>query len=543
MQISEIIDSLDWSDGPGTRTAEPTGDFWRHWSERKSDLKASGISPIKLDSGRWLIRWFDGRASAKPVVQKSEIAAPLKPSKGFVVPAPKDCTYFPFQLAGIEFCSKRRAAYIGDVPGLGKTVQSVGVANLDSSIKKILILTKASLKTNWYRELKKWLVRPLSVGICSGGDWPKTDVVVANYDIIHRHYDALRRFEWDLVVLDEAQAIKSRNARRTQHVIGKKISKRKKMKGAKELLPIPARRKICLSGTPIENRPEEIWTALNYLEPEKWPSFYPFAKAFCDMKQSPWGLDTTGASNLDELRSRLSGLMIRRQKHEVLPDLPPKTRVVIELEFDGSAKVAKAERSILGEMLNADFSAEDDETEEQAFFRVVQGLRGMKKGGMDFSILSKIRHETALAKIPAMIEALQDDAEECRKALVFFHHRDVGQQLQKAFSNSVLIGGETPVDERQALCDKFQNDPKCRWFFGSIRACGEGLNLTAADLVAFAEQDWSPAKMSQCEDRACRIGQKNNVLVKHYVVPGTIDANMIRRTVEKQQVIDQVLSK
>ena len=125
---------------------------------------------------------------------------------------------------------------------------------------------------------------------------------------------------------------------------------------------------------------------------------------------------------------------------------------------------------------------------------------------------------------------------------MFAHHRDVLEEIYKAFKEqAVLVHGDTPIEERDAAVQRFQNDPKCRMFVGSIRACGEGLTLTAANLVAFAEEDWVPSKISQCEDRAHRIGQKDNVLVKHYVMDNSLDAKMCKTNVEKQNIADAAL--
>ncbi len=550
-----VLDQLDWSDPvlkptqdgeKSVRSAAPSKAFWDLWDEDKDALRDRGIRTRKLDDGSWVVYWWRDPREKHHHRKPNPIKAgcPLKPFKGFKCPTPPGLKYYEFQKAGIEFCLDRHSAFLADQMGTGKSIMTIGVINFCiHSIRNVLIVTKASLKENWRRELAKWLIRPMAIGIAAGRDFPEgANVVIINYDILHLHREKLRDSEWDLVVLDESTAIKNRKARRTQEIIGRIPSKKRQRAGESPLEPIPAKRKLCLSGTPIENRPEEIWTALHYLDPKGWPSFWPFATRYCNLKRTRFGMDSSGASNLGELRERLLGkLMIRRTKAQVLPELPSKTRIVVELEFDGINKFRDRELRLVGNVRDLESRITGEQDPETAFRRAVSNLRGMKFGDDGFVELARIRHEIALKKLPALIECLHDDLQECRKVLIFGHHRDVLEAIAAEFDGSVLITGQTKVELRQHLCDRFQSDDDCRVFVGSTLACGEGLNLTAADLVVFAESQWTPSKLSQAEDRASRIGQKNNVLVKHYIASGTIDAMMIRKAIEKQEVIDAAL--
>lgn len=541
--VKNTLDDLRWSERPiefvingapiTVRTAIPSQQFWRAWSAHKQEFRALKIVPHKEDD-EWLVvrPWTD------KIVADGPVQCATRPTNGSIFPAPSGREFYEFQKAGIEFCLERKGAYVADEMGLGKTCQAIGVINCDESIQHVLIVTKASLKINWARELKMWLVRPLTVAVIDGSAWIHRNITILNYDLLVRHSDTIRLRKWDMIVLDESHYIKNRKSQRTRQVIGHTPSKKRQAAGEKVITPLTARRKICLSGTPIENRPEELWTSLHFLDPVRWPSFWPFAARYCDMRQTPFGLSTSGATNLRELRDKLlNKLVIRRRKSEVLPDLPPKTRVVVELDFNGVSNLAREEQQELGALIEG-YEVTGDE--ERDFARAVAQLKEKDKLG-GFAKISSLRYKSAMRKVPALIDAIKDDLEECAKALVFFHHEDVGRALSSAFENYVIITGKTDPKKRQPLCDKFQNDPSCRLFFGSTRACSEGLNLTAANLVIFAEGDWNPAKLSQAEDRAARIGQKSNVLVKHYVVPKTIDANMIRRAIEKQSIIDKVI--
>lgn len=532
------------------RKATPDETFWTFWRQHQGELKAAGISVTKdLRSGQWGVCWWSKVGQDVEAERAATTEASRASTSDFEPPKPEGLNYYPFQKAGIAFINSKPGVLLADDMGIGKTIQAIGVINVHrAEINRVLVVTKASLKENWRRELCKWLCVPMTIGIATGQYWPRDcDVVIINYDVLSKHMTSLRKKEWDLVVLDESAAIKNREAKRTKAVVGYKPSQKKQAEGATVISPIPAKRRLCLSGTPIENRPEELWTSLFYLDPQRWPSFWSYAKRYCAAKDTGWGMDTSGASNLDELQRILrSTIMIRRKKSEVLTELPAKTRQVIELDSEGLEDVIEADKACFGRCQNeleeaqAQIELAKASDSEEEFKEAVQRLTG---ANFAFTEMARVRHETAVSKVPQMIEAIKEDLEECSKIIVFGHHHDVLGPIHAAFPGSVMITGQTPPEDRQAICDVFQTNPACRVFVGSIRACGEGLTLTAANLVVFAEQDWTPGKVSQAEDRAHRIGQRDNVLVKHYVLPGTIDAKMIKTVVEKQGVIDQVMDK
>lgn len=551
--MTPLEELLPWSDprevqtkfGPRLlRKSEPSETFWLRWRDDSAALKEAGISVTKnKQADAWEVCWWQKLDGAE--IEKRRLSTELSraASSDFEPPCPAGLCYYPFQKAGIDFIRRRPAALVGDEMGLGKTLQAIGLINCEPEIKRVLVVTKASLKENWKREMRKWLVRPMEIGIATGQYWPShASGVIINYDCLGKWFTKLHPEQpWDLVILDESAAIKNRNAKRTIAVIGRIA--RTSSTNLNHCDPIPAKRRLALSGTPIENRPEELWTTLHFLDPVAWPSFWAYAKRYCGMVNNGFGVDTSGATNLDELQRRLrETLMIRRRKADVLTELPPKTRIVIDLDTEGLEQVIAAENRTF-ERYRTDLEAAQAKIElarageSDAEFKAA--VKSLASSTVAFTEMAAVRHQTALAKLPRLIEALKE--EETVKVLCFGHHHDVLEPLHAAFPDSVLITGQTPPEDRQPICDRFQTDPNCRLFFGSIRACGEGLTLTAANLVVFAEEDWVPAKVSQAEDRAHRIGQKDNVLVKHYVLPGTIDAKMIQTIVAKQEVIDKAL--
>jgi SWI/SNF-related matrix-associated actin-dependent regulator 1 of chromatin subfamily A len=160
-----------------------------------------------------------------------------------------------------------------------------------------------------------------------------------------------------------------------------------------------------------------------------------------------------------------------------------------------------------------------------------------------FEEMARVRHATAVAKIPHVIDHLNECLEAEDKVVVFVHHHDLAHALRDAFTTAAIVTGETKPNMRSLEVDKFQHDPNCRVFIGSIHAAGLGLTLTAAQLVVFAELDWVPGNISQAEDRLHRIGQSGSVLVQHLVFDGSVDGIMATTIIEKQETIEAALDR
>lgn len=464
------------------------------------------------------------------------------------VPAPAGLEYLPFQRAGIAYAMERNSVLFADEMGLGKTIQAIGLVNADPSLKRILVICPASLKINWRREFERWSVRGHTVGILMPKDTelPKADVVIINYDILTRHRALLRSVEWDLLICDEAHYMKNNKAQRTKEVMGRNV--RKEGRWIQDPAPIPARRVAFLTGTPIVNRPIESWTLLHKLAPETFKSWKYYTSRYCAAYNNGWGMDLSGASNLEELQDKArASCMIRRKKSEVLTELPPKRRQVIEMPANGCAKLIQQERETwkkqeeaLQELrVRVELAKASDDPQDYA--DAVHELR--QAVGVAFTEMSRVRHETAVAKAPMVVEHVKDAIEGNGKVLVFAHHRDVVKILVEGLAEYgvVSVTGDTPMDARQEAVDAFQTDDSIKVFVGNIMAAGVGLTLTASSYVVFAELDWVPGNMSQAEDRTHRIGQVNSVLIQHLVLEESLDALMAQRLVEKQAVIDRAL--
>ena len=516
-----------------------------HW-----DPKAKQWWTNQPERAACLIDYADEACQAVLVEARQQHEEALKASRAtdalLEVPVPVGLEFMPFQLAGIAFAQGKAGVLLADEMGLGKTIQALGMVNADPKIERVLVVCPASLRLNWQREAEKWLVRPFSVTIAQGSDFPEAPspwMQVINYDILKRHHDRLRADEWDMLILDECHYLKNSRAQRTQEVLGKRN------KSGWRLSPIPARRKVFLTGTPIVNRPVELWPIVNGLDPERWPSFWNYAQRYCGAKYNGYGWDFRGASNLPELQDILrSTVMVRRLKAEVLSDLPAKRRQVLELPANGNQSLVQEEREAfeLHQSRAAELTAlvEISQASENPadYQEAVETLRA--EVGVAFSEISQLRHNTAVAKIPAVLEHVIQAVEGSGKVVVFAHHHDVVDGLRSGLEDagiaSVSLTGRDTIKARDEAVRSFQ-ESSVAVFIGSIQAAGVGLTLTAASHVVFAELDWVPGNMTQAEDRCHRIGQADSVLVQHVVLAGSLDAQMAHTLIAKQAVIDQAL--
>ena len=405
------------------------------------------------------------------------------------------------------------------------------------------------------------MVRNLSVEVADSKCFPSSDIVIINFDILHKFEKSLSNF-WDLIVVDEAHYLCNRKARRTKCVFGYKPTRAEinklirtenlEVAEATRRLIVPAmngRRKLAMTGTPMVNRAADLFPVLNWLDSEKWNNGFRFMIRYCGGSHNGHGWDFSGASNLEELNRELrSGLMLRRLKSEVLKELPAKFRKIVELpNTKESAKLVADEldqwEESEGEIENLSTKVELAKASDskEVFNEAVKQLNEKVKA--KFEEMALLRHKTALAKLPQVIAKLQEIYEEdpAHKLIVFAHHRDVIKALKEEFPKCAVVVGGMEAEDKMKEVERFQKDPDCVLFLGGLRAASEGITLTASSHVIFVEEDWTPGKMSQAEDRAHRIGQNDNVLVEHWVLENSLDVRIAQATVQKQEIMDKVL--
>lgn len=464
------------------------------------------------------------------------------------LPCREGLAYLPYQRAGIASALRRRNVLFGDEMGLGKTIQAIGLINADPTIRRVLVVCPATLKRNWQIELDKWLVRKMTIVFADGKSFHPGwgDITIINYDVLSKHVAKLRSIEWDLLICDEAHLLKNQKSKRTRAICGIDDYTARKEE-CDVVVPVPCRRAAFLTGTPIPNRPIEGFPLFHFLDPLEFRSFYGFARRYCAADSNGYGFDPSGSSNLPELQDKLRAtIMIRRLKADVLKELPAKRRQIIELAADGAAGAIEAEQEawsrnedrIQALQVAVELSKASDNPED---YKLAVSRLGAA-AQVAFTEISKMRHETAVAKIPHVIDHLRTVTESGSKVICFAHHLDVIEAIAAEFGKEcVTLYGATKMVDRQKAVERFQKDPTCLLFVGGISAAGVGITLTAASHVVFAELDWVPGNMTQCEDRAHRIGQTEMVLVQHLVLEGSLDARMANILVGKQEVLAAAL--
>jgi len=433
------------------------------------------------------------------------------------------------------------------------TIQALGFMNVVRP-KTTLVVAPATLAYNWMAEAEKWLTDGYHIFVPGTGNdaIPTVDpdqrlMVITNYEKVvgitrkkveyeTAFSESIKR-EWDVVIYDEAHAVKNPSSKRSQAVLGK------------HGLYYRARRNLFLTGTPIENYPKEIWPIAATICPVKFGDWIAFAQRYCGLhEEDREGIITqvsTGGTHLSELQQRLrTSFMVRRLKHDVLKELPPKRRQLVILGDEEVDWSRHPEFRRWKELYEKDYEAamarvEAARTAEE-YRRAVKALDAFL--GVPFTEMSDFRHKTALAKLPLCLKYIDDLlATGLENIVIFAHHKDVLAKIHEHYKDqSCVLYGDTPMERRGEIIRDFQAG-RYRIFIGGLKAAGTGITLTRASTVVYIEIDWNPATLTQSEDRLCRIGQKKMVHVIHLVLNNTLDVNMSQKVIRKQDMIDRAL--
>jgi len=358
-----------------------------------------------------------------------------------------------------------------------------------------------------------------------GRKWGSTfKYYIINYDIIKNFHTTekdegfddfklIKNEKFDLAIIDEAHYLSNSGAKRT-----------KLMNDILESVP----KVWLLTGTPMTSRPINYFNLLKIINSPVALNWQHYVRRYCKGYQfrtkNPDGStrkvwSTSGHSNLDELRERTKGLVLRRLKTEV-PGLP--------------------EKIIIPRFLELKSTFYDEELEE--FMRISQEERAKESISITISRLMKVRQVIAYEKVPYTCDIIDEFIEQGRKVIVFNNFSMPIDMIQDKYpKNSVRVEGGLSQNKRQEAIDRFQSDPKIKIFNSQIIAGGIGINLTAAEGVIMNDLSFVPSHHSQAEDRAYRHGQKNNVLVYYPVFENTIEQIVYNILQVKKDVIDQVM--
>lgn len=423
-------------------------------------------------------------------------------------------TLRPFQTLAVAFIENKDGRVLNaSEMGLGKSCESLAWVQLHRDKIPVIVVCPASLKLNWEREAEMWLPNP-KTEVLSGTTPYKTkgEILIINYDIVFAWYEELKKKKPEIIILDESHSVKSSATRRTKAV--KKLCK-----------DVP--HIIALSGTPIVNRPIEIYNTLQILDKNLFPNYIAFCRRYCNMHNNGFGMDVSGASNTAELHDKLiSTLMWRCKKSDVLKELSDKIYSFVPIALNNTDEYKEAEKDFIAYVRREKGNEAAQRIESVEALAKIEGLKQLAVKG----------------KLKEAIEWIRNFLESDQKLVVFCTHKFVVDELMDTFKGiSVKIDGSVTIPDRQRAVDIFQLNPKCKLFVGNIQAAGTGLNLQASSNVAFLELPWHSGHVVQAEDRCHRIGQKDSVNVHFLLAQNTIEEKIAKMIDSKRKITDSVL--
>jgi superfamily II DNA or RNA helicase len=445
-------------------------------------------------------------------------------------------TLRPYQQAGLAWLQNLReldaGGVLADDMGLGKTLQTIAhlMAEKESGLMDLpsLVVAPTSLVGNWMRELARFAPGLRCVAMHGSGRRALRDrlgdydVVVTTYGVIARDAEELADHRFHLLILDEAQAIKNRLSQ-THRTI--------------KAMAARARHRLCLSGTPVENHLDELWSLFDVL----MPGFLGTPDRFRMMFRHP--IEKMGSQpRLEALRERVAPYILRRMKEDVAPELPPKTEIVRPVALGGAQRE-------LYESIRVSAHA-DVRTAIRA-----KGLAGSTIAILD--ALMKLRQvccDPRLVRVPSArlvrdsakyelyFELLRTQLDQGRRVLVFSQFTGMLDLLsqgmrERSIDHAILTGATA---NRQKVVDSFQ-EGDVGVFLISLKAGGTGLNLTRADTVVHYDPWWNPAAQAQATDRAYRIGQTRPVFVYSLIAAGSVEERMLALQQRKRHLADTIL--
>lgn len=445
-------------------------------------------------------------------LKKELLSLSKKTSTTIDIKLPPNLKLYPFQKVGVEWLEKTNGrALLADEMGLGKTIQVLAYLYNHPEIRPVIVVCPNSVKINWKREIKKWCQENAFIIFGKSGYIPPNfPFYIINYDILADRLEQLKKLNAKMVILDESHYIKNYKAKRSKASI----------ELCKNIPHI-----VCLTGTPVLNRPKELWTTLQILKPAEKDlrDFWTFMKKYANARQIwvdgklIWDFD--GASNLDELNIKLrQTIMIRRLKKDVLKELPPKRRYMVPLEIDNVEEYQEAEKNFLLWY----YRTHNKKLEEAELLVRVEKLRQLAVKG----------------KLRMVVSCIENTLENYDKVVVFAHHKDIIHHLSTTFNCPKIIGGMDSIT-KQTIIDNFKKEGNL--LLASIMACGEGVNLECANVALMVELTWTPSRLKQAEDRLHRIGQKYDVDIYYLLAENTIEEYMWLILQEKQKIIDEVV--
>jgi superfamily II DNA or RNA helicase len=430
---------------------------------------------------------------------------------------------YPYQVRGAIFAACRGRCILGDDMGLGKTVQTLAAAELlarERGIERVLVVAPASVKYQWETEIHKYTRRPVQViegGIPErrGQYSQPTFYRLINYEIAVRDLDELNAWQPDLIVLDEAQRIKNWESKTSRAV--------KKMR---------SRYALVLTGTPLENKLEELYSIVQFVDDRRLGPAFQFL--YDHRVLDPDG-KLLGYRNLERIREKLEPILLRRTRSEVLSQLPARTDTTVFVEMAEGQKGTYADlQHTLARLLQKKYLTEVDRR------RILACINSLRMLCDSTYLLDPESHVSPkLEELEELLRELLGGG--LHKVVVFSQWeqmlREAEGVVQKLGVEYALLHGKVPGKDRRALIDRFRDDPNCRVFL-STDAGGTGLNLQVADTLINIEVPWNPAVLEQRIARVHRMGQHRPVQVFNLVMRDSIEERVLRTLEQKRSLFE-----
>jgi superfamily II DNA or RNA helicase/predicted nucleic acid-binding Zn finger protein len=418
----------------------------------------------------------------------------------------------PYQARGAIFAACRGRAVLADDMGLGKTVQALAMAELlrqRRGIERVLVIAPASVKYQWKTEIEKFTDR--SVKIVEGmlpqrrAMYASTEFfTLTNYELVLKDIRYMQELRPDLIILDEAQRIRNWTTAT-----------------ARTVKQLKSRYALVLTGTPLENKLEELFSVVEFVDGRRLGPAFRFVDEHRVLDEKG---RLTGYRGLDRIHERLAPILLRRTRQEVLKDLPERTDKVLRVPLTSQQAEPYYEQSDLLAQLVRKWERQGwlSEIDQKRILCCIQNMRMLCNSTFLFD--KQTHHSPKLQEFREIMTDFVMGEE--RKVVVFSEFermtRLAGEELRKLGIGFVSLHGGVPSRQRGALIEKFRNDPACKVFL-STDAGGVGLNLQAASVVVNFEPPWNPARLEQRIGRVHRLGQSRPVHVIHILTEKSIE--------------------
>lgn len=440
-------------------------------------------------------------------------------------------TLLPYQKAGVSYAARARRTFIADDMGLGKTLQAMSTLEYVYDSYPAVVVCPPSLVLNWASEYAKWYPHRKVATVTNRKSFPDAgtyDVVVVGYSNIatwEKQLSNHRSYVWD-----ESHYLKTPTAQRTKSAV--KIARSAPKEGLV----------LCLTGTPVTNRPNEYASQLDVLGRLKdFGGLWGFYRRYCAAYQDSFGQwNISGHSHLDELNDRLRGTCyIRRTKDQVLSELPPvvHSKLLVEGSSQAMKEYKKAENDIILYIAERARQLAIEQGKSQHGAAISAMIRA--EANEHLVRLSVLRRLAAKAKMEVAHEWITERIEAGRKVVVAAHHRDIVDEIARKYGDLRIQGG-MKVEEVEENKRKFQQLPvdKAPVIVLSIQAAKTGHTLTASEECLFIELPWTPADVDQTYSRLHRIGQQGSVTATYLLTQGTIDEEIYQLIERKRSVVN-----